>query len=348
MLNPAVRSASRSPRTEQSVAARKLPRMSSETKRMSDNGTATYNSPDDYQAAIERANIKLTITAGADFEACLTWLKLRNVRVLRSCEKLPFIAYISLPSAQAVVSFPTAASSSIWAGLELRVGDIVFHARGERTHHWTNGESQWGLVSLPPAELAACAKALTGAKITPPPVGRVLRPARSAVLRLLRLHARASRLVETRHELIANPEVARALEQELLHALVNCLTSDDAIGYVETRPHHADIMARFEDALTAYADCKFTMPELCAAIGVPQRTLRKYCAEFLGVSPTRYLLLRRLNKARSALRRADPSTTSVAEVARKHQFQELGRFAVTYRTVFGESPSVTLHRDPQI
>jgi transcriptional regulator GlxA family with amidase domain len=87
------------------------------------------------------------------------------------------------------------------------------------------------------------------------------------------------------------------------------------------------------------------MPALCAEIGVPERTLRVCCAEFLGVSPTRYVLLQRLNKARSALRRADPSTTSVAEVARNHQFVELGRFAVAYRTIFGESPSATLQQD---
>jgi transcriptional regulator GlxA family with amidase domain len=55
-------------------------------------------------------------------------------------------------------------------------------------------------------------------------------------------------------------------------------------------------------------------------------------------------LLRRLNKARAALRRADPSTASVAQVARNHHFLELGRFAVTYRTTFGELPSATLQR----
>jgi hypothetical protein len=33
------------------------------------------------------------------------------------------------------------------------------------------------------------------------------------------------------------------------------------------------------------------------------------------------------------------------EIARDHQFLELERFAVTYRTTFGESPSATLHRD---
>jgi transcriptional regulator GlxA family with amidase domain len=68
------------------------------------------------------------------------------------------------------------------------------------------------------------------------------------------------------------------------------------------------------------------------------------CVESLGVSPTRYLLLQRLNRARAALRRADPSTTSVAEIARNNQFLEFGRFAVTYRTIFGELPSVTLQR----
>jgi transcriptional regulator GlxA family with amidase domain len=60
----------------------------------------------------------------------------------------------------------------------------------------------------------------------------------------------------------------------------------------------------------------------------------------------RYLLLQRLNRARAALRRADPSKASVAEVARNHQFLELGRFAVTYRATFGESPSITLQRAP--
>src|SRR6478752_6134044 len=67
-------------------------------------------------------------------------------------------------------------------------------------------------------------------------------------------------------------------------------------------------------------DQRLKMSALCAEIGVPERTLRMCCAEFLGVSPTRYLLLQRLNEARAALRSADPSTSSVAQVARNHQF----------------------------
>jgi transcriptional regulator GlxA family with amidase domain len=106
-------------------------------------------------------------------------------------------------------------------------------------------------------------------------------------------------------------------------------------------------MARFEEVLNEHFDRTLTMPKLCREVGVPERTLRMCCAEFLGVSPMRYMRLQRLNRARSALRRADPSTASVAEVARNHQFLELGRFAVTYRATFGESPSTTLQRGSQ-
>ena len=63
--------------------------------------------------------------------------------------------------------------------------------------------------------------------------------------------------------------------------------------------------------------------------------------------PQAILLLQRLNEARAALRRADPSTASVAEVTRNHQFAEQGRFAVTHRTTFGELPSAAPQRDPQ-
>ena len=320
-------------------------RASSETERMAKNGTAMFATPDDYQAAVGVANVNLVVTGGGDFNARLTWLNLNCLHALRGFENLPRIAFVSLSPAQLFVSFPTSERSSLtYGGVGLRCGDVVFHARGERMHQRTSGESQWGSISLPAQQLASFSKALTGLEITSPPVGQVLRPTRTAVTRLLTLFSKACRLAETKHKLIANPEIARALEQELLHALINCLTADDAGGNLKTRRHHADIMVRFEDALSAHSEPHLSLPALCSAIGVPERTLRVCCSEFLGMSPTRYYLLRRLNMARSALRRADPATASVAEIARNHQFVELGRFAVAYRTVFGEMPSSTLRR----
>ena len=88
------------------------------------------------------------------------------------------------------------------------------------------------------------------------------------------------------------------------------------------------------------------MPDLCALMVVGDRTLRSCCDEFLGMSPTRYVLLRRLKEVRRTLRDADPDAMHVAEVAHRFGFVELGRFAGTYRATFGENPSDTLQRTP--
>jgi AraC-like DNA-binding protein len=309
---------------------------------MAQSGTATFANPDDYGAAIGAASLKLIVTGRGDFNARLSWLKLDHLLLLHGRENLPRIGFFSFSPKQAVVSFPTSTASHLtYGGVGLRFGDLVFHSRGERGHQRTNGESRWGLISLSHEGLAACTKALTGTKIVSPPENRVLRPPRGAARRLLRLHSKVCRLVETRIELIANPEVARALEQELLQALVDCLAGE-VNGIPKRQRHHADIMNRFEDALVLYSDPHLNLPALCSAIGVPERTLRMCSTEVLGMSPTRYHLLRRLNGARSELLSADPETTSVTEIAHNHQFIELGRFAVAYRTVFGELPSFTL------
>ena len=65
------------------------------------------------------------------------------------------------------------------------------------------------------------------------------------------------------------------------------------------------------------------------------------------MSPTRYLWLRRMHLARRALRMADPTAATVTGVATSYGFWELGRFSVAYRSLFGESPSVALHRPPE-
>jgi len=88
------------------------------------------------------------------------------------------------------------------------------------------------------------------------------------------------------------------------------------------------------------------MPELCELVGVSDGTLRSCCTEFLGMTPIRYVLLRRLREVRRALREADSDRASVAEIANRFGFVELGRFAGTYRTTFGETPSTTLQRTP--
>ena len=104
------------------------------------------------------------------------------------------------------------------------------------------------------------------------------------------------------------------------------------------------MIRRLEEVLQADTEepLYMDMADLCAATGVSYRTLHACCREHLGMSPKRYLLLRRMHLARRALRRGTQETTCVTEIATNFGFWELGRFAVTYRSLFGESPSTTL------
>lgn len=313
---------------------------------MVETGTLTFGDPDAYAAAISDARVKLTITGAGVFKARLTRLKLEHLEIYQYSESLPRIAYISLLPERIFLSFPVGAASLTCGGFALRSRDMVFHNRGERLHQHSDGECRWGSISLAPEQLGCSSEALTGRPIAPPPASRILRPSRTEATRFQSLFRQACHLAEARKKLIESPEAARALEQEMLRAIIHCLAAKEVDDHPRARHHRAAIMVRFEETLSKRIDRKLNMPKICAEVGVAERTLRMCCSKFLGVSPTRYLLLQRLNKARAALRSADPAKASVAEVARHHQFLELGRFAVTYRTTFGESPSVTLHRAP--
>lgn len=129
-----------------------------------------------------------------------------------------------------------------------------------------------------------------------------------------------------------------------LSVMVACLT-DPATEERNrvTRPHLA-VMQRFEQILEAHQGQPLYVTDICAGIGVSDRTLRLHCQEQLGMSPHRYLWLRRINLVRRVLALSNATDTTVTQVANDHGFGELGRFAVAYRKLFGEPPSATLRR----
>jgi AraC-like DNA-binding protein len=103
------------------------------------------------------------------------------------------------------------------------------------------------------------------------------------------------------------------------------------------------LLERFEKLLETPSG-PMSLSDICAALQTSERTLRYCCKHYLGMSPIRYLRLRRMHLARRALMLATPATATVTEIATQYGFTELGRFAVAYRTLFDESPSASLRR----
>jgi AraC-like DNA-binding protein len=131
----------------------------------------------------------------------------------------------------------------------------------------------------------------------------------------------------------------RSVDQALAEAMVACLANGHPVNEGRAYRHHARVMQRLEDTLRANPEGPLYMADLCKAAGVSHRTLIECCQEHLGMSPKRYLLLRRMHLAWRALRREDAASTTVTEIATNYGFWELGRFSVVYHSMFGESPS---------
>jgi hypothetical protein len=112
----------------------------------------------------------------------------------------------------------------------LRRGEIVFHSLGQQLHQRTTAPSAWGSIALRPASLLTYGKTLVGREVVPPSFGQILRLSWADRRQLLRLHAEAVRIAETRLDHISNAEVARALQQDLIWALMACLTTGKPRG----------------------------------------------------------------------------------------------------------------------
>jgi AraC-like DNA-binding protein len=310
-------------------------------------GTCTFVESDHYETSLRHAQVELVILPRAEFKARLTRAELHQLQVLRCEESSPRVGFLHLTQRLSFVTFSAHPGPlPVWRGTELQADEIMFHSRGERLHQSVPGSFVWNVIAVDPARLEHYAQALSGRPFSSPPEGRILQPSQRHTARLRRLHMQICRLAETNSKMLSHSEVARAMEQALIEALVTCLTSANARTEGYANRHHARIMIRFEEVLAEHLSRRLSMAELCNLIVVSDRTLRLCCAEFLGMSPTQYMLLRRLKEVRRVLRDADPDRVSVAEVARRFGFAELGRFAGRYRATFGETPLTTLQRTP--
>jgi AraC-like DNA-binding protein len=306
----------------------------------------SFTDPFPYQAAIRAADVELFPTARGEFRAELTQINLHQVWMQRFHEKLPQVFASKIKPGRRVIGFLTGEQPAMQhCGMDLSPRDIVI-SNDDVMHHRTGGDCRFGAMSLTTDDFNAACKALAGHEFWGSPLKHLVRPDPALMSRLLKLHEMVGQLAKTTPDLLTLPEVARSLEQELIHLMIRCLTEGAASGMTTGGRRHDAIVARFEEFLEANPDTPLYLTEICAAIGVAERTLRVACEEHLGMGPIRYLSLRRMHLVRRALLRADHSTATVTRLATDHGFWELGRFSVAYRTLFGESPSESLRRPP--
>ena len=304
-----------------------------------------FSDPLSFQAAIRTADLELLPTARGQFRAELTKVCMDQLWMQRFYQNLPLIAAGAMKPGRRVFTFFTSAEPATMrhCGMEVLSGDIIVNNFDE-IHQKTEAEFRLGSLSLTTLDLDAACKALTGCEFLGSPLKHVVRPNTALMSRLLMLHEMVGQIATTIPQVLEVPEAARALEQELIHILVRCLTESVSTQMTHSCDRRDRIVARFEEFLEANPNTPLYLPDVCAALGTVERTFRAACEDNLGMGPIRFLALRRMHLVHRALLLADHRSTTVTRVATDHGFWELGRFSVAYNALFGETPAETLRQ----
>jgi AraC-like DNA-binding protein len=306
-----------------------------------------FDDPFPCQMAIQAADVELFPTSKGKFSSELTQIRMDRLWMQRFHLDLPQISTVSIRPGRRAIGFLTRQSQPGMqhCGMEVLPGAIIVN-NFDVLHQRSGADFHYGSMSMPTDDFDAACEGITNVEFGKLPT-HFVQPTPVVMSRLMKLHEMVGQMAKTTPDLLELPEVARALEQNLIHLLVKCLTEGALSERTVGSRRHDVIVAKFEDFLEAHPDMPLYLTEICAAIGVAERTLRAACEEHLGMGPIRYLSLRRMHLVRRALLRANSSMATVTQVATDHGFWELGRFSVAYRTLFGELPSESLRRPPE-
>jgi AraC-like DNA-binding protein len=234
----------------------------------------------------------------------------------------------------------------VWKGRKLLPESIIVLPPHSEHQDITPGQSYWALLSFEPALLERTLNTLIG---TDSPVhsltSLVLLPQLSMFETLRRRLVDVHAAVTDDPSLLDVTEARHGIQESILSALALAIGSASRVrppGYgaaARTR------VARLVEAyLSSSSSESLYLADLCAVAGVGERTLRYIFQERYGMSPVRYLKLRRLHQMRRALRRADPDCTTVRSIANRCGIWHLGRFASEYKVLFSEAPLETLRK----
>jgi AraC-like DNA-binding protein len=224
-------------------------------------------------------------------------------------------------------------------------GDVFLAAQPGRPHSSTVHDAEARLVVVDPAlpgQVADTAPSRMPAPVTFTGCEALSPQARMqwiATCRYVRDHLLSADEDSTRPLVVAS--AARLLVATALATFPNNALTDPTI---EDRHDGSPATLRRAIAfIDEQAHQDISIADIAAAVGVTIRAVQLAFHRHLGTTPTRYLRRVRLDYAHRQLVAADPEQESVTAVSYQWGFASASRFAAYYRTVYGVSPSATLH-----
>jgi len=222
----------------------------------------------------------------------------------------------------------------------VHVGDVMVTPAGDEHDGRYEGGASFAVISFAPADIPllfgseprlADVNAWKKAHFRAAPRGRAQFMAR--------LHDIVARLRDDDTELDA--EAIEFWKRSIVEIMTAAIRLNDPTESDRPLPSAHSIVRKVEDYLDHAGAVPVHISKICSKLSVSRRTLHRAFHDALGVGPVAYLQRRRLCNIHSAIRDADPSAMTIAEIALQHGFLNVGRFSGYYRSLFDEYPSET-------
>jgi AraC-like DNA-binding protein len=288
-------------------------------------GHRLFRDPDEYFEALNVWGVQARITSIGPFRAALARRNFGSISCI-SGKTSPMIYGAGGHAGTTSFIFREKGSPSFFRnGVEITENDVFIWSAGADLSCRLDNPCSYHVIAIPDAELGRLFD-------EPFSVSQRIRPSARSLRNLRRIHHAA--MGPAGYE-------AASFQETLLRAAVECLATAEDGAKIKDNNRTRTIL-RFQELLESNRDWSLSLDEICGTIGVLERTLRRYCDNYLGMGPHEFMMNHRLNKVRKELTRAEPTNTKVAEVAARYGFNDPSRFARSYRQLFDEVPSVTL------
>ncbi|NEP88054.1 MAG: helix-turn-helix transcriptional regulator [Okeania sp. SIO2C2] len=140
------------------------------------------------------------------------------------------------------------------------------------------------------------------------------------------------------------PHVIELVTNDFLPLLISKIPNKRRSKNFLKPSRRTKLIAQAEQKMLASFEEPLTLKQLAQELESSSSALSYGFKELFGMSPMRYLKVRRLNALRQRLKASNPENFTITMLASQFGFWSPGHFTRDYKAMFGELPSETLRK----
>ncbi|NEO57820.1 MAG: helix-turn-helix transcriptional regulator [Okeania sp. SIO3B5] len=141
-----------------------------------------------------------------------------------------------------------------------------------------------------------------------------------------------------------NPHIEKLVTDDFLPLLISNIPIKLNSKCFVKPSRRAKLISQAERKMLANLEKPLTLKQLAENLGSSSSALLYGFQDLFGISPMRYLKVRRLNAVRQRLKASEPENCTIFFLASEFGFYSPSHFSRDYKAMFGELPSETLRK----